>query len=91
MTETFIFFYSVCQWPITYLLLGQFTGAFVDVNVSLAQAKVGVSSTNTLDGGQGEWDLTLTIDVGVLNTKNVLELFWCNQCRLPFKEFSKKN
>lgn len=45
-----------------------------DVDICLLADDVGESSTNTLDGGHGEGDVTLTIDVGVLDTKDVLEL-----------------
>jgi len=35
---------------------------------------VGETTTNTLDGGEGEGDLLLTLDVGVQNTQHILEL-----------------
>lgn len=50
------------------------TGSLGDVDICLLADDVGESSTNTLDGGHGEGDVTLTIDVGVLDTKDVLEL-----------------
>merc|ERR1719215_1625465 len=49
-------------------------GSLGDVDIGLLADDVGESSTNTLDGGHGDGDVTLTIDVGVLDTKDVLEL-----------------
>ena len=39
----------------------------------LLEDKVGVTTTNTLDGGDGEHDVPLTIDIRVHNTQNVLK------------------
>ena len=36
-------------------------------------------ATNTFDGGQGEHDARLSLDVGVEHTKNVLEIGWHHQ------------
>ena len=44
----------------------------VQVNVGLFADKVGVTTANTLDLGQGVHDLALAINVGVEETKNVL-------------------
>jgi len=46
----------------------------VEVDLSLLAHHVGEAATNTLDGGHGVWHLVATIDVGVKNTQNVLEL-----------------
>jgi len=44
----------------------------VEINISLLADQVGVSSSNTLDLGQGDHDLSSTLDVGVEETENVL-------------------
>jgi len=44
----------------------------VEINISLLADQVGVSSSNTLDLGQGNHDLSSTLDVGVEETENVL-------------------
>ena len=44
----------------------------IQVNVGLFADNVGVSSSNTLDLGQGVHDLALSINVGVQQTENVL-------------------
>ena len=64
------------------LLLVEFSGSPAEGDVCLLQAKIGVTTTNTLDGGQGEHDARLSIDVGVQNTKNVLEVGRNNQRHL---------
>jgi hypothetical protein len=46
----------------------------VEVNIGLLANNVGVTTTNTLDLGQGEHDLALSLNVGVKETENVL--FW---------------
>jgi hypothetical protein len=45
----------------------------VEVDVGFLDDDVGVSSAYTLDSGQGEHDLLLSIDVGVEKTEDVLE------------------
>jgi len=52
----------------------EFTGALVQVDVSLLADKVGVAPSNTLDLGQGVHDLLLSIDIGVEETQNELEI-----------------
>jgi hypothetical protein len=44
----------------------------VEINIGLLADQVGVSSSNTLDLGQGDHDLSSTLDVGVEETENVL-------------------
>jgi hypothetical protein len=44
----------------------------VEVNIGLLADNVGVTTTNTLDLGQGEHDLALSLNVGVKETENVL-------------------
>ena len=44
----------------------------VEVDIGLLADQVGVATTNTLDLGQGVHDLTLAIDVGVQQKKDVL-------------------
>lgn len=45
-----------------------------EVNIGLFADQVGVTTTNTLDLGQGVHDFLLAIDVGVEQTDNVLEV-----------------
>ena len=45
-----------------------------NIHLSLLAHGSGETATNTLDGGQGVDNLLLAIDVGVEDTKNVLEL-----------------
>lgn len=45
-----------------------------EVNVGLLADQVGVTATNTLDLGQGVHDLLLTVNIGVEQTQNVLEV-----------------
>ena len=52
-----------------------FTGTLVQVDIGLLAANVGVTTTDTFDGGQGVHDLVLSINVGVENTQDVLESF----------------
>merc|ERR1719225_1171477 len=61
------------------LLLTELTSAFIKINVSLLEDKVGITTTNTLDGGDGEHDVPLTINAGVHNTQNVLKRTRNNQ------------
>lgn len=46
----------------------------VEVNIGLLADDVRVAATNTFDLGQGVHDLALAIDVGIEQTKDVLEL-----------------
>lgn len=48
--------------------LGQFTGSLVQVNIGLLTDQVGVTTTDTTNGGQSVNDLDVTIDVGVQQT-----------------------
>ena len=57
------------------LLLGQLTGTLVQIDVGLLADQVRETTTDTLDRGEGEHHLSLAFDVGVGQTKNVLELF----------------
>lgn len=56
----------------------QFTGALVEADFCLLEAKVGVPSANTTNLSQSKHDLALTQDVGVHHTKDVLEVLWQN-------------
>jgi len=64
------------------LLLVEFSGSPALGDIGLLQAKIGVTTTNTLDGGEGEHDARLSVDVGIQNTKNVLEVGRNNQRHL---------
>ena len=46
----------------------------VQVNVGLFADKVGVTTANTLDLRQGVHDFAFSVNIGVEETKNVLEL-----------------
>merc|ERR1719402_978943 len=58
------------------LILCQFTSALAHIDVSLLQGDVGKATAHTLDGGNGEHGVPLTLQVGVHHTENVLEVFW---------------
>ena len=58
----------------------------VHVNVGLLADNVSETTTNTTNLGQSEHDLVATFDVGVVHTKNVLELVFLQNHRL----FGKK-
>jgi hypothetical protein len=51
----------------------------VHVDVGLLADDVGEPTANTLDGGHGEHDLLLPIDVGVQQTQDVLEVLTGNE------------
>lgn len=63
----------------TNLFVGTFTGPFVQVDIGLLQHNVGETSADTLDGGHGEHDFALAIDVGAEDTQNVLEFLGDDQ------------
>ena len=69
------------------LLLAQLSSSPVQGNIGLLQADVGVTTSNSLDGGHGEHDARLTVDVRVQNTKNVLEVWRNNQRHLTISLF----
>lgn len=56
------------------LFRGKFTSSLVEINVGLLTGNVGETTTNTLDGGQGNLNLDTTINVSVEKTDNVLEM-----------------
>lgn len=62
-----------------YLFIGALAGSFVEVNIGLLQDDVGITTTHTFDGCQGELHLSLAIDVGTDNTENVLKFLWYDQ------------
>ena len=53
---------------------GKFSRSLVDIDLSLFADKVGESATKTLNFGHSENNISLTLNVSVENTKNVLEL-----------------
>ena len=67
------------------VFLSKLSGALVHVNVGLAAADEGETATNSLDGGEGVWNLAVTIDVGVEHTMNVLELLRNDQRHYTLK------
>ena len=50
-----------------------------EINVSLLADQVRESATDTSDGGHSEHNVSCTIDVCILDTKNMLELVWRNK------------
>ena len=62
-----------------HLLLGQLSGALVQVDVGLLADDVGEAAADTLDGGEGEHHLAVSVDVRVHHTENVLESFGNNE------------
>ena len=46
----------------------------VEIDIGLLADQVGVSATDTLDLGQGEHDLLLSVDIGVEETDNELKV-----------------
>ena len=61
------------------LSLVQLTGSFIAVNLSDFEGKDRESSTKTSDLSKTEWSLLFTVDVCVLDSKNVHELVWILQ------------
>jgi hypothetical protein len=52
----------------------EFTGAFVYVNFGFFADEISETATDTLDFGHTEDDVSLSLNVSVENTENVLEL-----------------
>jgi len=52
----------------------QVSSPLVKVDIGLLADKVGVTTTNTLDLSQGVHDFAFTVNIGVKETENVLEL-----------------
>ena len=57
-----------------------------NIDLSLLAHSGGETTTNTLNRGQGVDDLLLAINVGVEDTKNVLELSLVNKTLHPLSE-----
>ena len=62
-----------------YLFITQFSSTLGDFDVSLLQHNVGVSPTDTFDGGDGKHNFDPSINVCVKDTQNMLELLWYDQ------------
>ena len=56
------------------LIGGELSGALVDVNLGLLADEVGETAAETADLGEGEDDVPLSLNVGVEDTEDVLEL-----------------
>ena len=56
------------------LIFSQLTSALVNINLSLSKDKGSDTATDTFDLTKTIWGLLLSIQVSVLNTKNVVEL-----------------
>ena len=62
-----------------HLGFGELTGSFGSVDFGLFQNQVGESSAHTSDGGERVGDLDVTIDVSILDSQNMLEIFWVDE------------
>lgn len=56
------------------LFRGKFTSTLIQVDIGLLANKVGVATANTLDSGHGINYLLLAINIGIEQTKDVLEV-----------------
>ena len=56
------------------LIFGQLTSSLVDIDVASLEGEECESPTNTLDLTKTEWGLLLTVQVGVLETKDTFEV-----------------
>ena len=70
------------------LLFAELAGALREVNVGLLEHDVGVAAADALDGGHGEHDVPLAVDVGVHHTEDVLEVLGDHQRHLGCREVS---
>ena len=57
-------------------LVSDLTSSLIAVDLGNLEGKEGESSSETSDLSETEWCLLFTVQVGVLNTKNVLEVVW---------------
>ena len=57
-----------------HLLMGELTSALVQVDLGDLAGEVGEASADTFDDSKGKCDLVLSVDVGILHTKNVLKV-----------------
>merc|ERR1719442_86241 len=55
------------------LFFAELTSTFVKIDVSLLEDKVGITTTDSLDGGDCEHNVSFTINVRVHNTQHVLK------------------
>ena len=58
------------------LIIIDFTGSFVDIDLSDLKSEESKSSTDTSNLSETEWSFLFTSQVGILNTKNVSEVVW---------------
>jgi hypothetical protein len=56
------------------LIRSELSGALGDINLGLLADKVGETTSKSLDFGQSENNITLSFNIRIQNTKNVLEL-----------------
>ena len=56
------------------LFISDFSGSLVDIDLGNLESQVRESSTDTSDLSEAERSLLFTVQVGVLNTKNVLKV-----------------
>ena len=59
---------------LSHLLNCELACALVQVDLSNLAGEVGEASADTLDDSEGKRNLVLSVDVGVLHTKNVLKV-----------------
>ena len=61
------------------LLLGDFSGSLLEVDLGDFHSKMRKSSTDTSNLTDTEWSLLFTVDVCVLHSKNMSEVLWVLQ------------
>ena len=64
------------------LVLGDLSASQAAVDLSNLESEDGKSSTDTTDLSETEWGLLFTVDICVLNSKNMLKFVWVlyDQC-----------
>ncbi|KAL7511290.1 hypothetical protein ACHAXN_008200 [Cyclotella atomus] len=65
------------------LIGGQFTSAFVDINLCLFADKVSKTTSETLNFSEAEDDISLALNVSVEDTQDVLEFGSLHHCHTP--------
>jgi hypothetical protein len=57
----------------------ELSGTLLEINLSLLHSEIGKATTTALDVGQGVHDLLVSLNVGVEDTQNVLEIVGHNE------------
>merc|ERR1719452_97198 len=61
------------------LFISKITSSLAEINISFFEDEVGISATNSLNGSHSKHDLTTSINGGVEDTQNLLEIWGDNQ------------